>query len=128
MATISLYSASISQSGSIAPLAIDDSKGSALISGTWSRLATGSYKFTRTSGLYFYPVSGSSISSSIYGFLDIATSYSSSNVSCSFSCFLSGSDSSSFYLNTFLPNNSNQLSDNMLSSGSKLRVSISILY
>ena len=123
MTTILLYTASISQSGTSAPSAEDGSKGSALTSGTWSRLATGSYKFTRTSGLYFTPISGS-----IYGSLGISTLYSSSITSCSFSCFLSGSDSSSLYLNTFLPNNSNQLFDNMLSSGSKLQVSIGIFY
>lgn len=128
MTTILLYTASISQSGTTAPSAEDGSKGSALTSGTWSRLASGSYKFTRTSGLYFYPVSGSSISSSIYGSLNISTLYSASSTSCSFSCFFSGSDSSSFYLSTFLPDNSMKLSDNMLSSGSKLQVSIGIFY
>ena len=123
MTTILLYTASISQSGTSAPSAEDGSKGSALTSGTWSRLNAGSYKFTRTSGLYFYPASGS-----IYGSLGISTSYSSSITSCSLSCFFSGSDSSSFYLNTFLPDNSMKLSDNMLSSGSKLQVNISIFY
>ena len=123
MATILLYSSSISQSGITSPSATDESGGKGLVSGTWSRLDTGSYKFTRTSGLYFYPVSGS-----VGGSLVISTLLSSSITSCSFSCFFSGSDSSSFYLNTFLPDNSMKLSDDALSSGSKLQVSIGIFY
>jgi len=122
MATILLYSASISQNGTSTPSA-SVGGGKAEISGSWSRLNTGSYKFTRGSGSYFSP-----ISASIYGSLIMSTLYQSPTISCSFSCYFSGSDSSSFYLNTYLPDNSNKLADNLLSSGSSLLINISTTY
>jgi hypothetical protein len=126
MASILLYSASFSQSGSSSPLVTDGSGGKGLISGSWSRLATGSYKFTRGNGSYFYPVSGSSPSSSIYGFLDFSTS---NPTTGSFNLYLSGSDSSSLYLNTYTSDNTNRLIDNVFSgSNNALNFSVSILY
>jgi len=122
MTSILLYSASISQSGTTTPSTTDGSKGIAKTSGSWARLDTGSYKFTRTSGLYFYPTSGSTS-----GALTISTLTPSSTGTCSFSCFFSGSDSSSFYLTTFSSNNSLQLVDNVL-SGSGIQLDISIVY
>ena len=126
MASILLYSASISQSGTSSPSATDGSGGKGLISGSWSRLDTGSYKFTRSSGFFFYPVSGSSPSSSIYGVLDFSTSHSTTG---SFNLYLSGSDSSSLYLNTYTFDNTNRLIDNVFSgSANALNFSVSILY
>ena len=122
MSTILLYSASISQNGTSIPSA-SVGGGKAEISGSWSRLNTGSYKFTRDSGLYFSPISGS-----IYGYLNIATIHDPSITSCSLSCYISGSDSSSFYLNTYLPDNSFQPADNMLPSSSNFQISFNIVY
>jgi hypothetical protein len=125
MASILLYTASITQTGSNAPtvsVGLDKFE----TSGSWSRIGTGSFKFTRGSGSFFTPVSGSTISSSIFGVLNI--SYYSSTTS-SFSIFLSGSDSSSLYLNTFTSDNTFRLVDNALSgSANKVNLSVSILY
>ncbi len=119
MATILLYSASIFQTSSQPPTANDD--GRQLISGSWSRLNTGSYKFTRTSGLYFTPSSGSIDGTLIPTLLTNSTS--------SINMYLSGSDSSSLYLNTYLPsNNTYTLADNMLQSSSIFQINISIEY
>jgi hypothetical protein len=126
MASILLYSASISQSSTLFPSATDGSGGKGLISGSWSRLDTGSYKFTRGSGLYFTPISGSTPSSSLYGILGIVAT---NLTTGSFNLFISGSDSSSLYLNTFSSDNSSRLIDNVFSGSAKVfNLSVSILY
>lgn len=120
MSTLSLYTASITQTGTSIPVATDGSGGKGnLISGSWSRLATGSYKFTRTSGNFFVPFSGS-----VQGSMVLSAACS---TTASFSFYMSGSDSASIYLNTFLPNNSYTLADNVL-SGSGVQFNVSIGY
>jgi hypothetical protein len=116
MASISLYTASISQVGTNVPTATVG-PGKLETSGSWSRIGTGSYKLTRGSGGFFSPISGSSISSSISGILNISINNSSTS---SFNCYISGSDSSSIYLNTYLPNNTNTLVDNALSGSTNI--------
>ena len=126
MTSILLYSSSFSQSGTATPSDTDGSGGKGLISGSWSRLDTGSYKFTRGSGLYFTPVSGSSVSSSLFGSLNINAI---DPTTGSFSLFLSGSDSASLYLYTYASDNTNRLIDNVFSGSAKaLNFSVSILY
>jgi hypothetical protein len=126
MASILLYSASFTQAGTSSPVVIDGSGGKGLISGSWSRLDTGSYKFTRGSGLYFTPISGSSSSSSLYGMLGIIAT---DVTTGSFNLFISGSDSSSLYLNTFSSDNSSRLIDNVYSGSAKaFNLSVNILY
>jgi hypothetical protein len=120
MATILLYSASISQTGTTAPAATDGSKGSALTSGSWARLGVGSYKFTRGSGNYFVPFSGSVDGTLIPALIVGSTS--------SISMYLSGSDSSSLYLKTYLPNNSTYTPADGMLSGNDLQISVNITY
>jgi hypothetical protein len=120
MATILIYSASISQTGTAAPVATDGSKGLALTSGSWARLGTGSYKFTRGSGNYFVPFSGSVDGTLIPSIFISSTS--------SVNMYLSGSDSSSLYLNTYLPTNSTYTSADSMLSGNDLQISINIVY
>lgn len=117
MATVLLYSASITQTGAGNPIATTTPKQET--SGSWTRLNTGTYKFTRGSGNYFVPFSGS-----VQGSMILSAT---STTTASFSFYMSGSDSSSIYLSTFLPNNSYTLADNVL-SGSGVQFNVSIGY
>jgi hypothetical protein len=117
MATILLYSASITQTGTGNPIAFTTPKQET--SGSWTRLSTGAYKFTRGSGNYFVSFSGS-----VQGTLTLAAK---STTTASLAYYMSGSDSSSLYINTFLSNNSYTLADNIL-SGSGVQLSVSIEY
>jgi len=119
MATILLYSASITQVGTAIPSASIASD-KANISGSWSRLATGSYKLTAGSGGSFFPVSGS-----ISGILGISVVQAST---ASYSLYTSGSDSSSLYLKTYSSDNTLTAKDNCLSGSNGLQVSVNIVY
>jgi hypothetical protein len=119
MPSILLYSASLSQTGSNPPNATIG-PGKADISGSWSRLDTGLYKFTRGSGGYFLPSSGS-----VYGNLSIQVS---TNVTSSFVTFISGSDSSSLYFTTYSSSYTSIPGDNMLPSGSIFQINVNIIY
>jgi len=121
MATLLLYSASISQIGASTP-SVSIAADKAAVSGSWSRLATGFYKFAVGSGSAGF----SSISGSISGILGISTIQSST---ASYSLYISGSDSSSLYLNTYSSDNTLTAKDNCLSgSSSNLQVSVTIVY
>jgi len=115
MALILLYTASISQSGTNAPNVVLGAD-KAEISGSWSRLDTGSYKFTRVSGEYFLPISGGL-------FTQIST-----NTTSSVQIFISGSDSASLYLTTYSVDNTSTKSDNMIPSGSIFQISVTAGY
>jgi len=117
MATLTLYNAYVTQSGVNIPTAITPGKQE--LSGSWSRLATGSYKFTRGSGYSFLPTSGS-----VSGSLSIQVT---TNSTASANVFISGSDSSSLYFNTYSNGNTNTLADNMI-SGSLFIIDVSIVY
>jgi len=118
MATVLLYSASIIQTNTSTPTASIASD-KANISGSWSRLATGSYKFTAGSGGYFSGQSGS-----VVGVLSIVGT---STTTSSYSLYISGSDSSSLYLKTYSASNAYSLSDGMLSTSS-FQCAVSIIY
>ena len=118
MATILLYSASISQTGSSVPVAsVASAKQN--ISASWSRTNVGTYKLTAESGGFFSNQSGS-----IAGLLSIVGI---STTTSSYSLYVSGSDSSSLYLKTYSSSNAYSLSDNMLSTSS-FQFSINIVY
>ena len=95
MAYLSLYSASITQTGTAAPTA-SLFGGKSAVSATWLRTATGSYQLSSSGVTSFSGASGS-----ITGSLTLTVNYrnSSSADTASISLFSSGSNTSSLFLN-----------------------------
>lgn len=118
MASLLLYTASISQTSTNAPVA-DTGASKAEISGSWSRLGAGLYKLTRQGGGYFTPFSGS-ISGSL--FIQVST-----NTTSSYATFVSSSDTSSLYLTTYSDGYTSTPTDNII-SGSLFFLNVSIGY
>ena len=94
MAYISLYSASITQTGTSAPSATIFG-GKSVVNATWLRTTTGSYQLSSSGVPNFSGISGS-----ITGSLTLAISYqnSSSLDTASISLYTSGSNTSSVFL------------------------------
>ena len=95
MAYISLYSASIAQSGSSSPNSLSIFGGKTLTTATWKRNGTGSYELSSSGTPSFSGVSGS-----ITGSLILTVNYrnSSSADTASISIYTSGSNTSSVFL------------------------------
>jgi len=94
MAYISLYSASITQTGTSAPSAVVFG-GKSAVNATWLRTATGSYQLSSSGQPTFSGASGS-----ITGSLTLAVSYQSTSSldTASIAIYTSGSDTSSVFL------------------------------
>jgi hypothetical protein len=94
MAYLSLYSASITQTGATAPTA-SVAGGKSLTTATWLRTSTGSYQLSSSGTPSFSGVSGS-----VTGSLTLTVNYmnSSSADTASISLYTSGSNTSSVFL------------------------------
>jgi hypothetical protein len=95
MTYISLYSASIAQTGSSAPTVVSLFGGKSAVTATWLRIATGSYQLS-SSGIPNF----SGISGSITGSITLTLNYRSSSSldTASISFYSSGSNTSSLFL------------------------------